>query len=322
MAPRFHTSPHDPSPGPCGPPNFTFHAPLRPPDFTFHAPLRPPRLHISRPLRPPRFHISRPLRPPQISHFTSPCGLPPKFHISRAPATPRFHISRAPAASQASHFTPAPPPQISHFTPAPPPPRFHISRPLRPPPPKFHISRPPPASPPDFTFHVPPRPPIFHISRLPGPESGPLTPQDSWRRYERLTSACLRRRVGGLGEGRDAALLERAAAQNTVSKQKPFTNPTSAGSRRRSRRSRSAPGRRRGARGSREGRGGARHSRLQEGWGQQQGTPEHTTDKTSQPQNPLPANLQTLNLCGARRSDYLPCVRAVCVCACCLPWMW
>ena len=197
MAPRFHTSRPRPLPGPCGPPKHkTFHAPLRPPDFTFHAPLRPPRLHISRPLRPPRFHISRPLRPPrfhisrppaaspQVSHFTPALpprfhisrftfharSAPPKFHISRAPAAPRFHISRAPAASQLSHFTRAPAPPGFTFPP------------------------------PNFTFHVP----RFHNwalshRKIPRPLTLPPT-RGGGRRYERLTSACLRRRLGVTGK--------------------------------------------------------------------------------------------------------------------------
>ena len=131
-----------------------------------------------------------------------------------------FHISRAPAASQLSHFTRAPAPPGFTFPP------------------------------PNFTFHVP----RFHNwalshRKIPRPLTLPPSPEveDEDTSGSRAPACAEGSRVSG----------KDAAAQNTASKQKPFTNPTSAGSCRTSRRSRSAPGRRRGARGSREGRGGA-----------------------------------------------------------------
>ena len=119
------------------------------------------------------------------------------------------------------------------------------------------------------------------------------------RRYEQLTSTLAEKRVGGLGEGRDAALPD--------SKQKPFTNPTSAGSCRRSRRSRSAPGRTRGARGSREG-GGEAHNTLGYGRGEggaaAQGTPDAYCSRHLAASDPLACNLQkTLKPLCTRRSD-------------------
>ena len=212
------------------PPHFALPAPPQVSHFT--PPAASQASHFTHPAAPQVSHFTPPAAP-QITHFTPPAPPPSfTFHAPISFHAPKFHV---PCAPQISHFTPlcGPPDATSHA------PTFRA--PCAPPSFTFHA---PCGLPPTFTFHAP----AARLFGFPGPEFDPFTQIRGFARFGRPSSLnprpCLRtkrwrtkiraahehlRRAqregsGGVGKGRDAALLDREAARNR-STQKPFTPP-------------------------------------------------------------------------------------------------